>query len=55
MGEMRNEYKILVGNPERRKSLRRPKRKQDDNIEMDLRAVGCLGVDWIRLAHNRDQ
>jgi len=39
MGEMTNEYNILVGKPEGKKSLGRPRRRRDDNIRMDLREV----------------
>jgi hypothetical protein len=52
MGERRNAYRILVGNPEGRTSLGRPRRRWVDNIKMDLREVGW---DWIDLAQDRDQ
>jgi hypothetical protein len=52
---MRNAYKILVGKPEGRKPLGITRRKWEDNIRMDLRETGCEGVDWIRLAQDRDQ
>jgi hypothetical protein len=51
---MRNAYKILIGNPEGRKLLRRPRCKWED-ILMDLRKVGREGVDWMHLAQDRDQ
>jgi hypothetical protein len=50
MGEMRNAYKILVGKPEGRRPLGRPRR-----IKMDLREVGIEGVNWTHLAQNRDR
>ena len=52
--ESRNAYRILVGKPERKRSLGRPKRRWQDNIKMDLMKVVCDG-DWIDLAHDRDQ
>jgi hypothetical protein len=50
MGERRGAYKILVGKPEGRRPLARPKRRLKDNIKMDLQEVGCGGMDWIDLA-----
>jgi hypothetical protein len=50
MGEMRNAYKILVGRPEGKKPLRRPRHKWEDNIRIDLREIGWDGVGWIHLA-----
>jgi hypothetical protein len=44
MGEMRNVYKILVGNPEGMRPVGRPRRRWDDNIRMDIRKIGCEGV-----------
>jgi hypothetical protein len=55
MGEKRNAYRLLVGNPEGRKSLGRPRRKWLDNIRMDLVEVGWCDVDWIGLAQDRDR
>jgi hypothetical protein len=55
MGEMRNAYKILIGKPEGRKPLGRPKRGWKDNITMDLRKTGWECVDWIHLYQDRDQ
>jgi hypothetical protein len=45
MGEKRNAYRLLVGNPEGRRPLGRPRRQWLDNIRMDLVEVGC-GLDW---------
>jgi hypothetical protein len=56
MGETRNAYKILVGKPERKRPLGRPRRKWVDNIKMDhLREIGWDGMNWIELAQDRDQ
>jgi hypothetical protein len=44
-----------VGKPEGRRPLGRPRRRWEDNIKMDLREVGCGGVDWIDLAQDRDR
>jgi len=45
IGEMRNECKILVGKHEGKRSLGNPRRRWEDNIRMDLREIGCEGVD----------
>jgi len=55
MGEERRAYRVLVGKPEGRRSLRRPKRRWVDNIKMDLQEVGCGYMDWIGLAQDRDR
>jgi hypothetical protein len=55
MGEKRNVYRILVGNPERRRLLGRPRRRWADNIKMDLREIRWVGMDWIDLTQDRDQ
>jgi hypothetical protein len=47
-------YKVLVGKPEGRRPLGRPRRRWEDGVRMDLREIGLRGVDWIRLAQNRD-
>jgi hypothetical protein len=54
MGEKRGAYRILVGRPEGRRPLGRPRRRWEDNIKMDLQAVGW-GMDWIKLAQDRDR
>jgi hypothetical protein len=53
MGEGRDVYRVLVGRPEGKRPLGRPKRKWEDNIKMDLKEIGIDGVNWIRLGHNR--
>jgi hypothetical protein len=52
MGEKRNVYRLLVGKPEGKRPLGRPRRRWIDNIEMDLLEIG-LNVDWIGLAQDR--
>jgi hypothetical protein len=54
MGEKMNEYRILLGEPEGKRLLGRPRRRWENNIKMDLREIGWSGMDWIDLAHNRD-
>jgi hypothetical protein len=54
MGERRGEYRVLVGKPEGKRPLGRPRRRWEDNIKMGLQAVGCGGMDWIELAQDRD-
>jgi hypothetical protein len=46
MGEERKVYKVLVGKPQGRRSLVRPRRRWEDGIRMDLREIGLGGVDW---------
>jgi hypothetical protein len=55
MGETRNAYRISVGKPEGKRPLGRRRRRLVDNIKMDLREIGCGGMDWIDLAHGKDQ
>jgi hypothetical protein len=55
MGEERKVYKVLVGKPEGKRPLGRPKRRWEDGVRMDLREIGLWGVDWIRLAQDRDR
>ncbi|KAJ4431809.1 hypothetical protein ANN_20414 [Periplaneta americana] len=55
MGESRNAYRVLVGRPEEKRPLGRPRCKWENNIKMDLREVGYDGRDWINLAQDRDQ
>jgi hypothetical protein len=55
MGEVRIAHNILVGRPEGRRPLERPKRRWEDNIKMDLREIGFGDVDWIHLVLDRDR
>jgi hypothetical protein len=55
MREMRNAYKILVGKPEGKRPLGRPRFRRKDNIRMDLRETGWEDVDWMYMAQDRDQ
>jgi hypothetical protein len=54
-GEKTNPYRLLVGEPEGKRPLERPRRRWVDNIKMDLREIGWGGMDWMDLAQNRDQ
>jgi hypothetical protein len=53
MGEERNAYRLLVGKPEGKRPLGRPRRRWVDNIRMDLGEMGWSDVDWIGLAQDR--
>jgi hypothetical protein len=55
MGEERKLYKVSVGNPEGKIPLERPRRRWEDKIRMDPRETGLGGVDWIRLARDRNR
>jgi hypothetical protein len=55
MGEESIEYKVLVTKPEGKRPLGRPRRRWENGIRMDLREICLGGVDWIRLAHDRDR
>ena len=48
-------HRVLVGKPEGKKPLGRPRRRWEDNIKMDLQEVGGGGGDWLVLARNRDR
>jgi len=54
-GEWRGIYRVLVGKPEGKRPLGRPRSRWEDNIKMDLQEVGCGGMDWIELAQDRDR
>jgi len=54
MGEKKMVYKVLLGKPEGRRPLARPRRRWVDNIRMVLQEVGCGYVDWTGLAQDRD-
>jgi len=55
MGEERGVYRVLVKKPEGRRPLGRLRRRRADNIRMDLQEVGCVYMDWIGLAQDRDR
>jgi hypothetical protein len=55
MGETRNAYRILMGMPEGKRQLGRPRRRWVDNFKIDLGEIGRDGVDWIDLAQDSDQ
>jgi hypothetical protein len=55
MEEKRNAYRLLVGKPEGKRPLGRPRHRWMDNIRMDLGEVGCGDVDWIYLAQDRNR
>jgi len=55
MGKQRGVYRVLVGKPEGKRPLGRPRRRWVDNIRMDLQEVGCSYMDWIGLAQDRDK
>jgi hypothetical protein len=55
MGEERKAYKVLVGKSEGKRPLGRPRRMWEDGIRLGLREIGLGGVDWIRLAQDRDR
>jgi hypothetical protein len=54
-GEKRNVYRILVGKPEGKRPLGKPRRRRVDNIKMDLREIGREGMNWSDQAQDRDQ
>jgi hypothetical protein len=55
VGEKRNACRILVGKPEAKRPLGRPRRRWVDNIKMDFREIGWNGMDWIDLAEDKDE
>ena len=55
MGDGRGVYRVLVGKPEEKRPLGRPRRRWEDNIKMDFQEVGCGVTDWIKLAQDRDR
>jgi hypothetical protein len=55
MGEGRGMYRVLVGKPDGKRPLGRPRCRWEDDIKMDLQVVGCGDMDWIELVQNRDR
>jgi hypothetical protein len=55
IGAKRNAYRILVGKTEGTRPLGKPRNMCEDNIKMNLREIGCSGMDWIDVAQNRDE
>jgi len=55
MGHSRDVYRDLVGKPEGKSPLGRPRCRWKDNIKMNLQEVGCVGMDWIDLAQDRER
>jgi hypothetical protein len=55
IGERRGLYRVLVGEPEGKRPLGRPRCRWEDNIKMDLQEVGCGAMDWIKLAQDRER
>jgi len=55
MGEGRGVYRILVGKPEGKRPLGRPRHRWEDTIKIDLKEVGCGGRDWIELTQGRNR
>jgi hypothetical protein len=55
MGEGRNVYRVLVGKPEGKRPLEKPRRNWEDGIKMDLRKIGWGVVEWIHLAQDTDR
>jgi hypothetical protein len=55
IGEKRNAYRILVRKPEVKRPLGRPRRRQVNNIKMDVTEIGWDGVDWIDQAQDKNQ
>jgi len=55
MEKSRGLYRVLVGKPEGKRPLARLRRRWEDNIKMDLQEVGCGGMEWNKLAQNREK
>jgi hypothetical protein len=55
MAEERDVYRVLVGKPEKKRALWRPRRRWEDNIRTDLQKVECGGMDWVGLVQDSDR
>jgi len=55
VGDRSGVLRVLVGKSEGKRPLGRPRRRWEDNIKMDLHDVGCVDMDWIELAQDRDR
>jgi hypothetical protein len=55
MREGRGMYRVLVGKPEGKRPLGRPRHRGEDNIKMDVHDMGCGGMDWIEMTQDRDR
>jgi hypothetical protein len=55
LGEERNVHRVLMGKPEGKRPLGRPRHRWEDGIRMDLREIGWGSVEWIQLAQDRDR
>ena len=55
MGERGGLYKVLVGKPEVKRQLGRPRRRWEDNLKMNVQEMGCEDMGWIELAQDRDR
>jgi hypothetical protein len=55
MAEGRGMYRVSMGKPERKRPLWRPRNRWEENIKMNHKEVGCGGMDWIKLAQDRDR
>jgi len=55
MGERRGVYSVLVGKPEGKRALGRPRLRWEDNVQIDHQEEGCGSMDWMELAQDRDR
>ena len=55
VGDRRGVYRVLLGKPEGKRPLGRPRRRWEDNIKIDLQKMRCVDMDWVDLAQDRDR